>query len=116
RMAKQLSIQERVRAFAAELLAEQAQRDDETIDDIEEAGVNLGDLVARAIMAEKLVRRLKDPPEHPPCPRCGRPSEPEKERHRKLLTRRGEVLLTEAKYRCPKCRRHFFPSDPSAGD
>lgn len=115
-MAKQLSIQARVQAFAAELLAEQAQRGDETIDDIEEAGVEIGDLVARAIMAEKLVLRLQDPPEHSPCPHCGRPSEPAKERRRKLLTRRGEVLLTEAKYRCPNCRRHFFPSDPSVGD
>jgi hypothetical protein len=32
-----------------------------------------------------------------------------------LITRRGELPLTEAKYRCPKCRRHFFPSDQSVG-
>ncbi len=114
-MAKQLSLEERVQSVIAEWLAEQPERKGETIDDIEEAGVNIGDMVARAMMAEKLVRHLEPPEEPPPCPDCGGPSQSAGVRKRPLLTRRGKVPLTEAKFRCPKCRRHFFPSDPSAG-
>ena len=115
-MAKQLSLEERVQGVVAEWMAEHQQCEGETIDDIEEAGVNIGDLIARAWMAEKLVGRLEPPEEPPPCPDCGGPSEAAGLRKRTLLTRRGKVPLTEAKYRCPKCRRHFFPSDPSVGD
>jgi transposase-like protein len=110
-----LSLQERIERLAAEWVAEQEDWDNETIDDIEEAVVDIGDRVARALLAEKLVRRLEPPAEPPPCPDCGGPSEAAGVRKRTLVTRRGKVPLTEAKYRCPKCRRHFFPSDPSAG-
>ena len=113
-MAKPLSIQKQVEAVVAQLLAEQAEREGETIDDIENGGVEIGDLVARAIVAEKLRRRMQNPPEHPTCPHCGRPGVNVGPRDRTLLTRRGEVPVTEAKYRCRPCRRHFFPSDPSA--
>lgn len=114
-MANSRSLEERVRSVIAEWLAEQPQREGETIDDIEEAGVNIGDLIARGMMAEKLVGRLEPPEQPPPCPDCGGPSRSAGVRKRLLLTRRGKVPLAEAKYRCPKCRRHFFPSDPSVG-
>lgn len=113
-MAKPGSLEERVQSVVAEWFAEQGECAGETIDDIEEAGVNVGDMIARALMAEKLVRRLEPPGKPPPCPDCGGASQSAGVRKRSLLTRRGEVPVTEAKYRCPKCRRHFFPSDPGA--
>lgn len=109
-------LQERVRVLVAELLAEEETDDKlENINDIEDAMVRIGDLVAREFGIGKLARHTSQPPEHPPCPDCGHAGERQGEQTRDLITRRGEVPLTEAKYRCPKCRRHFFPSERSTG-
>jgi transposase-like protein len=72
--------------------------------------VRIGDLVAGEFGRQKLARHTRHAPEDPPCPDCGHAGEHQGERTRAIITRRGEVPLTEAKYRCPKCRRLFFPS------
>lgn len=117
-MASNSLIEARVKALVAEVLAEEAAegRDGrrENINDIEDAMIRVGDMVARELGIEKLARHTGPLSEHPPCPDCGCAGEPVGEHARRLLTRRGEVPLTEAKYRCPKCRRHFFPSERSA--
>ena len=112
------SIEERVKELVKELLAEEAAegRDaNENINDIEDGMVRIADMVAKEFGVQKLAAHMSEPPENPPCPDCGHAGERQGTRTRKIATRRGEVPLTEAKYRCPKCRRHFFPSDQIAG-
>ena len=115
-MASHKTIQERVQALVSDLLAEELEREDELIDDIEEALVELGDAVAREFAGQKLARHMRQAAPSSPCPHCQHPGERVGERRRDLLTRRGEVPIREAQYRCPKCRRHFFPSDRASGD
>jgi len=119
-MASNKAREERVKALVAAILAEEeAEGCDwrhENINDIENAMVRIGDMVAREFGVQKLARHTSQVCEHPQCPKCGETGEFIEEKARDLITRRGEVPVTEAKYRCPKCRRHFFPSDQRAGD
>lgn len=111
---------ERVQAVVAEMLAMELAEDGddshETIDDIENGMVAIGDAVAREYALQKLARRLPPLKPPPPCPACGHASENRGLRERRIITRRGEVPIAEAKCYCPKCRRNFFPSDGSSGD
>ena len=114
-MASTLPNRERMEALMRELLAEEVAAGELSIDDIEEAMVELGDAVAREYARLQLARQMEQAPEHPPCPDCRHPGEPAGQRDREILTRRGPVPIREVKYRCPKCRRHFFPSDRAVG-
>jgi transposase-like protein len=114
-MASSKSMQERIRELVAEVLAEEGEGPGQNINDIEDAMVRIGDQVAQEFGVQALARHTQSAPEHPPCPDCGHAGEHVGPHTRGLITRRGEVPLTEAKYRCPKCRRHFFPSDRCAG-
>jgi rubredoxin len=77
--------------------------------------VRIGDQVAREVGLQKLSRHTSQTPEHSPCPECGHAGKLVGRKARDVLTRRGPVPVTEAKYRCPKCRRLFFPSDGRSG-
>jgi len=115
-MASNKAIEERVKALVAELLAEEeSEGEPRNINDIEDSMVRIGDMVAREFGVQKLAAITSQPPEDPRCPDCGHAGEPLGKKTRDLITRRGEVPLTEAKYRCPKCRRLFFPSDDAVG-
>lgn len=118
-MASRKAIEDRVKALVAELLAEEAAQGwdgkAENINDIEEGMIRIGDMVAREFGLQKLATHMSRPPEAPACPGCSQAGEHAGERTRHLITRRGEVPLTETKYRCPKCRRLFFPSDQRVG-
>jgi transposase-like protein len=114
-MASSKSMQERIRELVAEVLAEEEEGTLGNINDIEDAMIRVGDQVARELGVQALARQTSPAPEHPPCPQCGHAGEHVGPHTRELMTRRGQVSLTEAKYRCPKCRRHFFPSDQRAG-
>jgi hypothetical protein len=118
-MASGKAIEERVKALVAELLAEEVAEGfpgkSENINDIEEGMVRIGDMVAREFGLQKLATHMSRPPEAPACPHCSQAGEHAGERTRQVITRRGEVPLTETKYRCPKCRRLFFPSDHRLG-
>ena len=111
--------EERIKALVAEILAEEAAEEGagrfENINDIEDGMCRIGDMVAREFGRQKLAAHTSRACEHPPCPDCGRHGVRAGSQARELITSRGEVPLTEAKYRCPKCRRHFFPSDVRAG-
>jgi hypothetical protein len=54
-----------------------------------------------------------EPSEAVPCRTCGRPGVPDKTdtkpARRRVRTRAGPQELKRLKYRCPKCRRVFFP-------
>lgn len=118
-MARNKAIEDRVKALVAEMLADEAEAgldvETENINDIEEQMVRIGDMVAREFGLQKLAAHMSQPPLQPRCPGCGHAGEHQGERTRQVITRRGEVPLTEAKYRCPKCRRLFFPSDHQTG-
>lgn len=118
-MARSKTIEERVKALVAELLAdEEAQglnAKGENINDIEDGMVRIGDLVAREFGERKLAAHMSRPAQDPQCPNCGHVGEHQGERTRQAITRRGKVPLTEAKYHCPKCRRSFFPSNDCVG-
>jgi transposase-like protein len=114
-MASSQAIQERIRELVAEVLAEEKEGSLGNIDDIEDAMIRVGDQVAREFGVRALAQHTSQAPEHPPCPDCGHAGEHVGPHTRELITRRGQVPVTEAKYRCPKCRRHFFPSDRIAG-
>ena len=115
-MARNKSMEERVKELVAEVLAEEkldGRR--ENMNDIEEAMIRIGDLVAREFGVQKLATYTRESCADPRCPDCGHAGEHIGESSRELITRRGEVPVTEAKYRCPKCRRLFFPSDCGVG-
>lgn len=111
--------EERIRTVVAAMLAEEAALDRaagrETIDDIENEMVRIGDLVAREVGLQKLARHTDPGCQEANCPKCGHAGEHLGEQTRELHTRRGKVPLTESKYRCPKCRQHFFPSERGFG-
>jgi hypothetical protein len=111
---------ERVQAVVAEMLAMELGEDGddshETIDDIENGMVAIGDAVAREYALQKLARRMPPLASPPPCPECGQASEDRGPRRREIITRRGKVSITETKCYCPQCRRNFFPSDGRVGN
>jgi DNA-directed RNA polymerase subunit RPC12/RpoP len=111
--------QERIKALVAALLAEEAAEGldapHETIDDIEGTMIRIGDAVAREVGVQKLARHTGEASGPCPCPHCGHVGVYLKRHSRQLISSRGQVPLTEAKYRCPKCRRNFFPSDSLLG-
>jgi len=124
RMASKKSTEERIKevvaAVLAAVLAAEAEADGdawehETVDDIEDAMVRIGDLVACEVGVQKFARhteKVKDDR----CPRCGRAGDRVEDRDREIITRRGTVPVGEAKYHCHKCRRDFFPSDGAIGN
>ena len=113
---KKLRIKALVAAMLAEEEAEQSDSKHETIDDIENAMIRIGDAVAREVGVQRLARHTTQSGEPCPCPNCGQAGVYVKRRERELISSRGKVPLSESQYYCPKCRRNFFPSDGSFGD
>lgn len=118
-MARNKAIEDRVRTLVAEILAEEEslglEAGRKNINDIEDEMVRIGDMVAREFGTQTLARHTSRVCENPQCPDCGSPGEHMGKQTRELITSRGLVPVTEAKCRCPKCRRLFFPSDGNAG-
>lgn len=110
-------VAERVKALVAEILAEEEslglEGRRENINDIENEMVRIGDMVAREFGMQRLARHTSQVCD-PLCPHCGTLGEIVGEQTRELITSRGPVSVTEMKCRCPKCRRHFFPSNLNA--
>lgn len=115
-MAREGRLEGRVRELVAALLAEEGgDVHGEDINDIENAMCRIGDLVAREVGVQKLAAHTRDCAGEAACPRCGGAGALRGERPRRVITRRGEVPLREAKYHCRRCRRDFFPSDDRVG-
>ena len=110
-MARKKLCEEQIRALVAEIVAEEMKDGQlQNINDIEDAMVRIGDMVAREVGAVALAGHTEKIPESACCPKCGRAGVYQEPETRDLITRRGKVPLTEAKFRCPKCRQLFFPS------
>lgn len=111
-------VEERVKALVAQILAEEeslgVEGGRENIEDIEDEMVRIGDMVAREFGTRRLARHTSRVCENPQCPDCGSPGKIVQEQTRELITSRGMVPISEAKCRCTKCRRLFFPSDRNA--
>jgi hypothetical protein len=119
-MAFKKSTEVQIKEVVAAILAMEAEADGdawehETIDDIENEMVRIGNLVAREVGLQKLARHTEDVKDDR-CPHCGRPGDRAGTRDRELLTRRGKVAVSEAKHHCRQCRRDFFPSDGALGN
>lgn len=107
-------IEERIEAFARQLAEEFGEVDEEQarswLDAIENRAVEIGD----ALTAELLKQRSADRPAEgeSTCPQCGKLGRYQRQRQRKMIGRRGPVMITEPEYYCPCCRKAFFPEDP----
>jgi uncharacterized protein with PIN domain len=95
-------------------LAEQEQRRLRaagTFVELEELACEIGDEVTRQLMAGQLHERSDEVArcESQPCPDCGQASSRSDPQHRQLDSLRGQVEYDDPAYRCPSCRRAFFP-------
>ena len=82
---------------------------------VEEWAVQVGDQLARQVMAQQATP--EDPPaEEAECPRCHCLGRWKGQRKRRVETRRGAIHVSEPEYYCHRCRRSFFPDDGRAGD
>lgn len=77
------------------------------------AGV-LGDEIARQIIETQVQdHSARFDEELGECPQCHGPTRKGSDQPRVLTTTRGEVQWNERVANCPRCRRAFFPSEPS---
>jgi hypothetical protein len=86
------------------------------LDDLENDVFGLVDQVSR-FLAEALLQEQADrlSKKNPLCQCCQRELVPKPSRKRTLQLRRGEAQWEELVWRCPSCRRDFFPSVGSDG-
>jgi predicted nucleic acid-binding Zn ribbon protein len=77
----------------------------------------LGDEIARQLIETQVRGQAEDWSEEDlcKCPECGRPASPAPDQPRVLTTTRGDVGWKQRGGYCTRCRRAFFPSEPSAG-
>ena len=77
----------------------------------------LGDEIARQLIETQVRGQAEDWPEEElsKCPECGRPARKAPDQPRVLTTTRGDVGWNQRVANCTRCRRAFFPSEPSAG-
>ena len=109
---------ERIEAFARQLAEEFDEIDEANalswLDAIETQAVEIGD----AVTAEFLKQKSADRPagkDETICPECGKLGRYRGQRERKLIGRRGPVVIAEPEYYCACCRKSFFPEDHSVG-
>jgi uncharacterized protein with PIN domain len=81
------------------------------LDDLESEVFGLADRVSRRV-AESLLQEQADTLRQRkiPCPCCQGELVPKPSQSRTLQLRRGEAQWEEPAWRCPACRRDFFPS------
>ena len=77
----------------------------------------LGDEMARQLIEINVQEQADDWPEEElgECPACGGPARKAPDQPRVLTTTRGDVTWKQRVANCPRCRRAFFPSEPSVG-
>jgi uncharacterized protein with PIN domain len=80
------------------------------------AGI-LGDEIARQLIETQVRGQAEDWPEEElsRCPECGGPASQAPDQPRVLRTTQGDVRWDQRVGYCTRCRRAFFPSEPSVG-
>jgi hypothetical protein len=100
------------------VLRQRLQNEPQTLDEIEQAVEEIGQ-----VMEDELERRLlrrQERPEIPEehqaaCPHCGNPGRYRRTEIRELITRHGEHILARRRYYCDRCRQGFVPLDRTLG-
>jgi hypothetical protein len=77
----------------------------------------LGDEIARQMIETQVRGQAEEWPEKEleNCPDCGGPASRAADEPRVLTTTQGDIGWKERVGYCPRCRRAFFPSEPSVG-
>jgi hypothetical protein len=77
----------------------------------------LGDEIARQLIETQVRGQAEDWSEEElsQCPKCGCLASQAPDQPRVLTTTRGDVGWNQRGGYCTRCRRAFFPSEPSAG-
>jgi uncharacterized protein with PIN domain len=89
---------------------------DTKFSELEEVAGVLGDEIARQIIESQVEAQADAFPEKVAiCPECNQPARAAPDQPRVLATTRGKVQWNEHVANCPRCRRAFFPSEPSVG-
>jgi len=109
---------QRVSTMLLDELTQRGNRDLTTmrLDHLENDIFALADRISRCV-AEGLLQEQADglSKEKLLCPCCQRELVPKPWRERTIQLRRGEAQWEEPVWRCPSCRRDFFPSVGSDG-
>jgi hypothetical protein len=89
---------------------------DTKFSDLETLAGVVGDEIARQIIETQVEDQAGGFDEElGECPECHGPARKAPDQPRVLATTRGEVQWKERVANCPRCRRAFFPSEPSVG-
>jgi Zn finger protein HypA/HybF involved in hydrogenase expression len=107
-------LRRRVQTFVEQLLTEEksAIRAAETLLDIEQLSMEVGDEIARQLASGDLAQRSREAAEQRrfSCPECGRECDVEPDLEPLILRGpRGEIEYSEPRCHCRSCRRDFFP-------
>lgn len=109
-------LRDRVRGFVERLLAEEKSslRKAQTLLEIEDLAVEVGDEIARQLASGDLAGRAQEAVAEQTCPDCGRVCAVEADHEPLILQgRRGEIEYSEPRCHCRSCRRDFFPDSES---
>jgi len=89
---------------------------DTKFSDLETLAGAVGDEIARQIIETQVDDQADGFEEElDECPECHGPARRAPDLPRVLATTRGEVQWNQRVANCPRCRRAFFPSEPSVG-
>jgi uncharacterized protein with PIN domain len=90
---------------------------DTKFSELETVAGTLGDEIARQLIETQVRGQAEDWSEEElrECPECGGPTSKAPDQRRVLTTTRGDVGWDQHVGYCTRCRRAFFPSEPSVG-
>jgi hypothetical protein len=90
---------------------------DTRFSELETVAGTLGDEIARQLIETQVRGQAEDWSEEElsECPECGGPASKAPDQPRVLTTTQGDVGWDQRVGYCTRCRRAFFPSEPSVG-
>ena len=90
---------------------------DTKFSELEALAGSLGDEIARQLIETQVRGQAEEWSEQEieTCPECGGRATRAPDENRVVTTTQGDVAWKECVGHCPRCRRAFFPSGPSAG-
>ncbi len=90
---------------------------DTKFSELERLAGTLGDEIARQLIETQVRGQAEDWSEERlcECPECGGPASRAPDQPRVLMTTRGDIHWKQRTGYCARCRRAFFPSEPSVG-